>query len=194
MPLKPSEEENKYFLALEAQRRKDLRKAYEKAAEELARQEKTARAAGIDDLGLAARLRSLGFDGENARVLDVLPLVLVAWADGSVSSAERAVVMRAVEARGVDPHGEAGLKVAALLEKKPSPAMENEILLILQDLVALDQRRGADIATLCTQVAEATRTLFGLGTKISDEERALLGRIAGQFQTAAHAQIKEKLS
>lgn len=87
---------------------------------------------GSTTLDWLARLRSLGFDGENARVLDVLPLVLVAWADGSVSSAERAVVMRAVEARGVDPHGEAGLKVAALLEKKPSPAMENEILLILR--------------------------------------------------------------
>lgn len=193
MPLRPSEEENKFFLAVEAKRREEMRAAYEKAARELAEQEKIAQAAGITDLGLAKRIRALGFDGETARVLDVLPLVLVAWADGAVSGAERAAVMRAVEASGVDPHGEAGLKIAALLEKKPSAAMENEILLILRDLVAADARRGADIVTLCTQVAEATRSLFGLGARIADEERALLGRIAGQFSSAAHGEVQEKL-
>lgn len=187
-------EEDRYFAEEEARRRAELRAAYEKAARELEAREKTARAAGTSDLELAERLRVLGFDGDDARLLDILPLVLVAWADGSVSRRERAVVMSAVEARGVAPHDETWIRAAAMLEEAPSEALTTEILAILRQLVGTDAGRAEDIVERCVQVAEATRSLLGLGAAVSAEERATIESIAAQFSPGARDAVHNRLA
>ena len=45
------------------------------------------------DEALAARVAALGFEGEAARVVDLLPLVHVAWSDGAIQKGERAAII-----------------------------------------------------------------------------------------------------
>lgn len=190
---KPSDKEERYFLEQEVKRREALRSRYEAAAKELAARQATARAAGTADLTVADRLAGLGFSGESARAVDVLPLVLVAWADGSVSSRERAVVLEAARARGVAEGSEGWVALEALLEKPPAPQVADEILAVVRDLAHVDTGRAVSIVALCERVADATRSLFGMGARVSPEERALLETISQRFSASASAGVIEKL-
>jgi hypothetical protein len=49
---------------------------------------------------LSAALDELGVDRDNFRVLALLPLVYVAWADGKVQSAERSLIHRLAKLNG----------------------------------------------------------------------------------------------
>ena len=74
------------------------------------------------DLELVAELRALGFDGECARVLDLLPLIWVAWADGKIQRAERSRIMDVLRVRGIAPGSACSDLVCTLLEARPSAA------------------------------------------------------------------------
>ena len=71
------------------------------------------------DADIVDRIEQLGLSGDSARILDVLPLVHVAWADGRVQKAERAAVLAVLEARGIPPKSDAWLLIEALLMMKP---------------------------------------------------------------------------
>ncbi len=187
-PIRPSDEEDKYFAAQEHAERQELRRRAEAAAEDLRRREEVARSVG-GDIGLAERVRSLGFDGEHAKVLAVLPLVAVAWADGSVSKKERAAVLEAAEKLGVAPGGEPWLRVAAWLEEYPSATLREQIMEILRLAVARDPSRAPTIIEMMYGVAEAAGGVLGFGQKVSDSERAMIEATAAQFSLAARKSV-----
>ena len=86
--------ESEYF------RRRDqelLERAREQEAE-TERRRQLAAALGVDDADDAtvAKLRKFGFDAGTAPLLDVLPAIQVAWADGSLPDKERAEIERAL--------------------------------------------------------------------------------------------------
>ncbi|MBP7148735.1 MAG: hypothetical protein KBD01_14470 [Acidobacteria bacterium] len=193
MPIKPSDEEEKYFHQREARRREELRREMEAAAAKLAQRERTARAAGTEDMSLVERLHELGFDGDSVRVLDLVPLVLVAWADGSVSARERATVMDAVAQRGIEPDSRPWLLIASMLEQRPSDGLVREIMQVLGELVGPADARGRSIVELSAKVAEASRGLFGLGSRIDAAERAVIADIAARFAPGARGEIEGKL-
>jgi tellurite resistance protein len=187
-PVRPSDEEDKYFASRELAERQEVRRKAEQAAAELHHREEIARAVG-GDIGLAERVRSLGFDGENAKVLRVLPLVAVAWADGSVSKRERAAVLDAAEKLGIAPGGSAWVRVAAWLEEYPSETLREQIMEILRLAVAQDPSRATNIVEMMYAVAESAGGFLGFGDKVSDSERAMIEAIAAQFSLAARKSV-----
>ena len=193
MATTPSEEEDRYFARQEAQRREDKRRDLERAAKEAAERRAVGDAVHTTDEALLERIRALGFDGDTARAFDVMPLVHVAWADGKVSEAERRVVFRLLEQRGIGPGSEACLLVAALLESRPSDTFLEETLHILQAIAAKDGSEARDIVELCVAVASASGGIFGLGTKVSDEERAVIAHIADVLGADAADAVANKL-
>src|SRR5262245_49261957 len=55
----------------------------------------------IDDAELLRRVAALGLDQETGAVILLAPLVQVAWAEGEVTAAERAVVIELAASRGI---------------------------------------------------------------------------------------------
>lgn len=176
MPVNPSDNEDTYFQQRDQELRKQLREQLSKNAGSLGEDEAAAR------LTLAERIAALGFVGDKLKVFDLLPLVHVAWADGSVSRKERAAVLDIVRGRGIEPGSEAFRTVESLLEERPSQAFFDQSLAILRQ--AVGGARAANIVDLCVQVAGASGGFLNIGS-ISGEERAQIEAIAKQLGGAA---------
>jgi tellurite resistance protein len=147
-----------------------------------------------DDREVLDRLTMLGFTPDSARVLDVLPLVHVAWADGKIQAAERKAVLAVLESRNIPRSSDAWLLIETLLETRPS---ETYLAQSLQLLRLLGRSSGADpksVVDLCTVVAEASGTLFGIGAKVTPAERQLIARIAAALGSDAEGSVMERVS
>lgn len=178
MPVEPSEEEEKYFLAVDAETRRKLRATLEDNAKALEVAGSIATAIATDDKAVAEQIRKLGFDGETARVFDLLPLVHVAWADGSVQASERKEIMRIVAKRGLGPDSAGARVLASLLDDRPPETFMRQSREILRHLIARTEGRADDIVELCMKVAAASAGFLGLGERIDDDERRLIAEIS----------------
>lgn len=185
MSVNPSDNEDAYFKQRDQEARQQLRDQLGKNAGSLAEnQEATTR------MSVAERISALGFVGDKLKVFDLLPLVHVAWADGAVSRKERATILEIVRARGILPGTEAFSTVESLLEERPSQAFFDQTLAILKD--AVGGARAASIVDLCVQIAGASGGFLNIGT-ISDQERAMIERIAEQLGGPAVAEFRKQL-
>lgn len=140
--------------------------------------------AGVKDDGLASELTQAGFNKDSVRALFIVPLIDVAWADNHIQPEERAEILKIVEAKGIEKTSEAYSLISGWLEKKPSDEkyVRAQILLkpAIEDLKKSGQ--GADwILDAATKVAEATGGLFGIGFRISKEERDVLRKISDRL-------------
>jgi tellurite resistance protein len=147
----------------------------------------------VSEDALAARVAALGFDGDAARIFDLLPLVHVAWADGAIQPGERASILGLLVVRGI-PMGKAYTTMVALLEKEPSAEYLDESLGLLRTLI---ERGGAakaeTIVGLCIMVAEAAGGFLGLLSPISRVEKQAIERIAERLGEAAVEEFKRRL-
>ncbi len=193
MPIQPSENEDKYFAEQEARRRREVREQVEVRAADLAEKERLARAAGLRDVSLADRLTALGITAATAPLLDLMPLVFVAWADGSVSRAERARVMELVEARGFAHGTEPWLFMVSLLERKPDGPLLDALKVVLRDFLKGNAEKGASIVALSRRIAEASGSLFGLGPRIDPREQEIIDRFAEFFAESARREVADDL-
>lgn len=188
----PRVDEKSHFLSQTESRREALRHQVDEAAERIARRTGIAAAVGTVDAAIIDRMEQLGFTGDSARVLDLLPLVHVAWADGKVQKAERAAVLAIVEQRGIRPDSDACLLIETLLEQRPSETFLAESLTLVRDLAARNGGDAADVVELCAKIAEASGGLLGLGGKVSAAERALMAQVAGVLGEAAVARFQAR--
>ncbi len=140
---------------------------------------------------LTERIHALGFEGEAERIFDLLPLVHVAWADGKIQPAERAMILNVLQVRGL-ARGKVFRTLEALLEKKPSDAYLEESLLLLRDVVSGDAIKSKTIVGLCILVAEAAGGFLGI-RPISAEERAMIQRIADTLGERAQDEFRRRL-
>lgn len=133
------------------------------------------------EVSLAERVEALGFGGEAAEAFDLLPLIHVAWADGTIQRGERSAIFKVLETRGLDRGSRAFQVVEALLEERPSQDYLDESLAVCRDVVGNRQATGETVLELCVQVAESAGGFMGIGNKVAPEERQLIARIARQF-------------
>jgi len=187
-------EEEVYFKVLEIEQRRKLRQKLDQAAKDLADQRAIADSLHTDDLALAERIKALGFSGDSARVFDLLPLVHVAWADGSIQKSERAAILRVLELRGIPASSEGFMLMESLLEERPSDEYMAQSLGVLKALLAKgDGERGSKIVELSEQVAHAAGGFLGLGPKVSTEERELIDSIASQLGDEPCSRVRQQL-
>jgi tellurite resistance protein len=143
-------------------------------------------------------LRQLGLDEDSWRAVTLLPLVQVAWADGSVQAPERARILeRASEAGLLD--GPSGRVVRDWLQRRPSPG---DLELGRRVLVALVHRhRGpgaeagpdllADVERSCVEVARAAGGIFDLAFTVDEAERAVLREIHQALSAESEAVLDD---
>lgn len=185
-----NEDEERYFRSLDIEQRRELRKRMDSGARALEEKRKIASAAGTDDLSVADRIKALGFDDDSARIFELLPLVHVAWADGSVQRSERAAIFKILEQREISEDSSAFQMMASLLEEKPSDAFMQETLEIVRDMTGGLNSRTADVVDLCIEVAAASGGFLGLGRRIGDEERQLINDIVNTLGSSSTSKVR----
>lgn len=149
--------------------------------------------AGVADPQILLELEMLGYTPETVRLLHLVPLLQVAWADGSVSEAERALIVEAARARGIEADSVAHTQLADWLASRPSPDLFEGTLVAIRAMLQahpMAERESArqDVLSACTAVASASG-LLGFG-KVSREERKVLARITREIEEPQSADTR----
>jgi hypothetical protein len=174
--------EEDYFRQRDRELLEKMRKA---AAADQARKD-LGQAIGVHDQELLAELEGLGFTPDTIRLLPIVPVLQVAWAEGGVSAAERKMLVDLARARGISEGSPADLKLTEWMERHPSAETFRKAGRLITAL--LEQHAGGnteidpdDLIRYCEGIAAASGGFFGIG-KVSAEERAALEQIAGQLK------------
>jgi len=141
----------------------------------------------VDDPDLLVRAREAGITTDTAAAFLVVPLVQVAWAEGSVTKQERSAVLRLAVERGVDPHSPAYSQLEAWLDVRPPDTLFEVASRVIQrglSVLPAEERdeRINRIIDACHEVAAASGSefarLLGLGDGVSGAEESILDTIA----------------
>ncbi len=124
----------------------------------------------------------LGFDSETARILHLVPVIQVAWADGKLDDKEREKVLELAKERGVDSASPAYEFLELLLDTEPSKQFFARTNKVIAHLVSDGGIESSDsLLDLCRAVAEASGGFFGLGNHISGDEAKLMQELGELF-------------
>jgi len=144
-------------------------------------------ASGIKNETTLKKLVELNVPPATLAAAALIPLVEVAWADGTVDEKERAAILQASEKSGSG----AGAVQRSLLEewlrKKPEPRLFKAWTVYIEGLC--DDLSQAQINALKVEVlsnaravAEASGGILGVGYKISAKEEAVLKKLEAAFK------------
>jgi hypothetical protein len=163
-----------------------LRQRLLAANEEKSQREALSAASGISDDAALNRLVSLNIRSDTLAALSVAPLVLVAWADGSIDDGERNAVLAGAESAGIGRQSVPYQLLEGWLTTPPSrdllPAWTDYILAVSARLDVGDRQvLMAELLGRARRVAEVTGGFLGLGQKVSTAEEAVLAKLQGAF-------------
>lgn len=180
--------ETEYFKKQDLQLLEKLRKQ--------AHLDEIARALGekllVDDPALLRRVKDLGVEPGTGPALLLAPLVQVAWAEGSVSHAERRTILGVAAAGGIAEESPAHALLRTWLETRPPEALFDTALEVIRAGLSVlppkerEERVGLIIDT-CSRVARASGGLgwlLGADSNVSSNEARLLGAITRQLRAA----------
>jgi hypothetical protein len=162
-----------------------LQKLREKTAAQ-AKKETLSAASGITEDAVLEELISLNISSETLAALSLVPLVEVAWADGSIDMKERNAILRAAEASGLTKENLSYQLIEGWLRERPArkliSAWKAYVSALSKSLsseakITLKQ----DILGRARSVAEAAGGFLGLGNKISESEKAVLTDLEQAF-------------
>lgn len=140
----------------------------------------------VDNRALLEKIMGLGVTLDTGAAFIMSPLVEIAWADGSVSVAERETIIRMAKDRGIAPDSTDMNQLLRWLENRP----DNEVFRLAIEAIKIgisvlpkneaDQRVKEMIAA-CEEVAKSAGglpTLLGLRMRVSPSERQVLDEIS----------------
>jgi hypothetical protein len=176
--------EEEYFRKREQELIEKLRR---RAAAE-AERHRLGEQAGVADEEILQDLQELGYTTETVILLHLVPLVQMAWAEGGVSDKERALIVEAARARGVEAGSPADRQLAEWLTSRPSERLFERTLRAIR---AFLQARPApereatqrELLSYSAAIASASGGVLGFGA-VSAEERALLARLSNELERA----------
>ena len=145
---------------------------------------------GVTDDEILNALHDLGYTRETVTLLHLVPLLQVAWVDGSVSAAERAGIIEAARLRGVDETTPAYRQLLSWLDRRPPEGFFEDTLRLIGHLLHAQPpeeqaRIGLDLLSYANAIARASGGILGLGSKVSDDEQAVIDRIAREIESSA---------
>ncbi len=186
-----NKDEDKYFKQRELERREAARRERELAALRQTEREGIAEVLNTTE-EIAEEALELGFSQETARVLPLIPLIQVAWVDGSVSTAEERAILDLAVARGLEKGTPSFDFLTRLLAERPADLFFERTNRVIAELVQADPDSWVKktVPELCKEVADASGGFFGLGNRISKEEQDLIDEIA-ELLDASSATVKD---
>ncbi len=181
-----------YFRKKEQELIEKMRRRAELAEE----RQKMAETIGITDEEVLRDLQELGYTRESVRLLYLVPLVYVAWAEGEVTKRERELIYEVARLHGISEGTPAYQQLKNWLDRRPSEEFFQRTLRIVGALLEAlppEKRETSkrDLVSYCTQVASISGGILGLVHKISDAEQALLERIINELEHNRKAAARE---
>jgi hypothetical protein len=148
-----------------------------------ATREALAEASGITNPAVLKELMALGIRAETVAALSVVPLVEVAWADGTLDAKERRAIVDRAE---VAPGSTVSALVEAWLDRRPDPKLFTAWTYLIQAMCEQLEPDGAarlktSLLERAAAVAAASGGLFGVGSKVSRSEASMLARLEAAF-------------
>lgn len=145
-------------------------------------------ASGITDDAVLTHLLTQNITGATLAALSLVPLVVVAWADGGIDDKERAAVLAGAEQAGLGKGHASYQLFEGWLAKKPAPdllATWKQYVTALSATLTPDARQSLKTELLgrARSVAEATGGFLGIGQKVSPAEAAALDDLEAAFRT-----------
>lgn len=146
------------------------------------RRQAIAAASGITDDAVLDRLMELGIGSGTVAALSMVPLVVVAWADGSLDERERTAVLSGAAEAGIDKDGP-GYELLGQWLRQPLPAGLVDTWTAYIGTVAGGPdhagRRALrdDLLSRARRVAEAAGGFLGVGRMVSPAESAALKQL-----------------
>ncbi|WP_376090693.1 hypothetical protein ACE7GA_20330 [Roseomonas sp. CCTCC AB2023176] len=143
-------------------------------------------ASGISDEALLDRVAGLGLDAASFAAISLVPLVAVAWADGTLDERERQAVLSAASEAGIAAGSPAqGLLSSWLGSAPPASLIETWEATTRATVAGMDHhaRRTLHdtVVGRARRIAEAAGGFLGLTSKVSDAEAAMLRRLDAAF-------------
>ena len=174
--------EEEYF------RRKDrelIEKLRQAAAAGRARNDMAARI-GSDDPEMLQELQALGFTPGTVILLPLVPVIQMAWVDGSVATSETALIVKLARSRGITEGSAADGVLSEWLTRPPGALVVASATRLIRGMLAAQPSDHPDLTVddlvrYCESIAEASGGIFGIH-RISAEERALLTTIAAALK------------
>jgi hypothetical protein len=145
-----------------------------------------AQVSGITDESILDELLVHDISAAHAAALPLVPLLLVAWADGAMDAPERLVIMKAMKDHDLIPSQPAYELLVSWLDEPPG-----HFLFELWDIYVRGIRTVMDESTYeewknrimdrAEFVAAAAGGFWGIGFTISDAEKAMLAKLDDSF-------------
>jgi hypothetical protein len=140
---------------------------------------------GITDPEVSRELAELGFTPDTVKLLPLVPVLEMAWAEGGVTADERKMVVDVARTRGIEAGSAADRQLEEWLDQRPADSVFRRAGRLISALFASDARLKLtpdDIIKYCEAIAEASGGLFGI-RRVSSDERATLDRIANEIRS-----------
>lgn len=142
---------------------------------------------GLEDKALLDRLVELGIRVDTVEALVLVPLAMVAWADGKMDAREREAVLRGAEAAGITADSPAFELLDTWTKQRPPRELMDSWRAYIGELMkelSADQRWALEERILgrARAVAEATGGFLGMAS-VSREEEAVLAELRSAFES-----------
>ena len=147
--------------------------------------EELKKVSGMSDDAVLDKLVSLGLRANTVAALSLVPLILVAWADGKIQDNEREAILQGAHGKGLEEGTDGYELLQTWLKKPPSDelftAWEGYIKALAAQLNDEQNRLLKNqIVGFAKMVAAAAGGILGFG-KVSATEEAVLHRIEAAF-------------
>lgn len=152
-------------------------------AELKTQREEMGRIIGISDDELLVSLQKQEYTAETVKLIELMPLVKVAWGDGSISGREKEELVKALEFKGIGADTAVRKQIDKWLIESPSDSFFQTNLELLAKVFQKlpDTERAArreNILIYCNQIANASGSFLGVGSKVSEGEQKAIDLIS----------------
>ncbi|HVV84878.1 MAG TPA: hypothetical protein VHE35_17560 [Kofleriaceae bacterium] len=150
-----------------------------------ATREELRKVSGMTDEAVLDKLVELGLNGKTVAALSLVPLIAVAWADGTIQDNERDAILHGAHGKGLEAGTPGHDLLSSWLAKKPDDrlfeAWEGYIKSLAGQLND-EQRRllKKQIINFASLIAGSSGGFLGIG-KVSGSEQKVLARIDAAF-------------
>lgn len=173
--------EDEFFRKEDQRLTERLRELKEKTAS----REAISKVSGIKNEAILDKLVQLGIRAEVVAALALVPLVEVAWADGSIDERERRAILERAEKSGIAPGSPGHALLQTWLERRPEPKLLSAWIHLVEGLLEhmTPEQVGALRAGLIERVqaiASASGGLLGVG-KVSAAEADMIQKLESAF-------------
>jgi hypothetical protein len=141
---------------------------------------------GISDQKVLDKLVDLNVRPETLASLAMVPLIMIAWADGSMTAEERGAVLKAAAKNGFAKGSIDYALIESWLARRPPDSMLEAWTQYIQGLCAnLNKTQIAhlrdELIGHARDIAEISGGFLGLVSKISKAERSMIDRLKAAF-------------